>query len=126
MGNIYNKSSLIAGRAKTVVFQVVDARGEPVNMANSKVYYTGKTSKDVADGSATITVKETQPDNAETQDGWISYTIPADQVPLDLVSDGDVQLVYGEDYKMTSTSDAINIREGKQSVVKGVLNDPQW
>lgn len=122
-----NRSALIAGRSRTTVLHVTDARGAPVNMANSKVYYMSKRSKDDPNSSAVVNVADVQPDNAETQAGWVSYEIPASQVPIELVADGDLlEIFYGLGYQLTAGSDRIEICEGKQPIIKGVDNSPTW
>ena len=127
MANTVNRTALIAGREKTTVLQVVDANGAPINMANSRVYYMSKNSKADANGAAIVDVTAVQPDDSETQNGYISYTIPAAQVPIALVADGDLEdVVYGLGYQLSAVSDRVEISEGKQPIIKGVDNNPVW
>ena len=126
MSNIVNLDALIAGRSDTTFFQVKDPRGEPINMANARIYYMSK--HDIQDdkADAIIDVYEEQPDTAESQDGWVFLTIPASSVPVTLVEDGNLEPVYGMGYQLSSSSDRVEISQGTQPIVRGVDEDPGW
>lgn len=127
MANIINLDSLVAGREDTTVFQVMNPNGGPENMANSRVYYKLKREITDPNASAIVDVIAEQPDNAETQIGWISLTIPASQLPISLVENGNItDSVYGFGYQLSAISDRVEIMTGTQAVERGVDDDPQW
>lgn len=126
MSNIENLDALTAGREDTTQLTIKDANGKLENMANARIYYMSKYSKDDPNSAAIINVIEEMPDNEDTQNGRVYYTIPASQVPVDLVDPDDIITYYGIGYQMSSVSDRVEVMEGIQPIIKGVDDNPTW
>ncbi|MCK5606440.1 hypothetical protein KAR91_31350 [Candidatus Pacearchaeota archaeon] len=126
MSNIRNLDALIAGRADTTQLTLTDANGEPINLAGAKIYYMSKHNKDDPDASAIIDVVQVMPDTEDTQNGRGWYTIPASQVPIELVDPDDIIPFYGIGYQLSSVLDRVEVMEGRQAIIKGVDDSPEW